>query len=58
MRAHKRFRNAKTLAQAGFISAEQIPAGPPRGLPRGGKAGYLARYAKQVTSAARGAVLE
>ena len=48
----------KTLAQAEFTSAEQVQPGPPRGLPRGVKTGYLARYARQVTSAARGAVLE
>ena len=49
---------AKTLAQAEFTSAEQVQPGSPRGLPRGVKTGYLARYARQVTSAARGAVLE
>jgi len=50
---------AKILAEAEFTSAEHNKSGAPtkQGFV-GNKTGYLARYAKLVTSASRGAVLE
>ena len=48
------------LAQAEFTSAEHVKfqRGSPRSWLRGAKTGYLARYAKLVISADKGAILE
>ena len=51
---------SKTSAQAEFTSAEHVKfqRGSPRSWLRGVKTGYLARYAKLVSSADKGAILE